>query len=87
MTRSKKEAQLKENERYPLRSLTTDARVKFLHEEDLAEKREKAAEKRKEDKREEKAEAKAATAKKEADKKEAAKNYEVSPKEKSSWRR
>lgn len=74
MSQSKREKFLKENERYPLRSLTSDQRALYLHEEDLADKREKAADKRREDKKEEKQQ--------EAEDTAAAKNYEVTPKEK-----
>ena len=54
MSRSKREQQLKENERYPLRSLTTEQRQAYEHEEVLADRREKAAEKRREQRKEEK---------------------------------
>lgn len=40
MSRSKKEEQLKKNERYPLNSLTTEKYKEFLHQEELARKRE-----------------------------------------------
>lgn len=49
MSRSKREAQLKENERYPLRSLTTEQRQAFAHEEELAERRERDRQRRKEE--------------------------------------
>lgn len=53
MSRSKREEQLKQNERYPLRSLTTEGMQAFLHEEALAERREADRQKRKEEKKEE----------------------------------
>lgn len=88
MSRSKREQQLKENERYPLRSLTNEARQAFLHEEDLAGKREKAAEKRKEERKAEK-EAAEATAEEEKLKKQEALEVLKEKKEPKgkSWRR
>lgn len=50
MSRSKKEEQLKKNERYPLRSLTTEGHKAFLHEEELAERRERDHKRKKEEK-------------------------------------
>lgn len=89
MTRSKREEYLKENERYPLRSLTTDARQLYDHEEDLATKREKAHEKRREEKRLER-EATAANEAEEKKKKEEALKVlkdRDEPKKGKSWRR
>lgn len=50
-TRKTREEFLKENERYPLRSLTSDERQRYFNEERLADQREQAAQKRKEEKK------------------------------------
>lgn len=82
MSRSKIEEQLKKNERYPFRSLTSDERQRFEHEEDLAEKREKAAQKRREEKKAEREEEETKEAEKKQEKTEAQKKFEVAPKDK-----
>lgn len=87
MSRSKREQQLKENERYPLRSLSNDARQALLHEEDLAEKRDKARDKRREEKKAEREEAEANEVEEKRKKREALKvlKDKDEPKGKKSW--